>query len=175
MTVPPRTGDGADAPRQPTLDRTDRRLLRLLQEDGALTDAELAERVHLSASGCRKRRRRLEAAGVIRGYQAVVDQDRVGLPEVVFVIVKLKSNEHDALVAFDKAVQDIEEVMECQAVTGEWDYVLRLVTRDMHTHDRLCDRKLTKLPGVHRVESLATLRCIVDRAALPLEAAARDA
>lgn len=157
--------------RRPTLDRTDRRLLRLLQEDGALTDAELAERVHLSASGCRKRRLRLEAAGVIRGYSAVVDEERVGLPEVIFVIVKLKSNEHDTLVAFDKAVQDIEEVMECQAVTGEWDYVVRLVTRDLHTHNRLCDRKLTQLPGVQRVESLATLRCVVSRTALPLEAA----
>ena len=127
MTQPPKT----DAPSFPKLDRTDRRLLRLLQEDGTLTDGKLAELVYLSASGCRKRRLRLEDAGVIQGYSAVVDPERVGLPEVVFVVVKLTSNQHEALVAFDEAVQEVEEVMECRAVTGEWDYVLRVVTRDL--------------------------------------------
>lgn len=165
MTQPPKT----DAHSSPKLDRTDRRLLRLLQEDGTLTDSKLAEKVYLSASGCRKRRLRLEAAGVIQGYSAIVDPERVGLPEVVFVVVKLVSNQHEALVAFDTAVQGVEEVMECRAVTGEWDYVLRVVTRDLHTHDRLCDRKLTQLPGVDRVESLAAMRCVVRRAALPLD------
>lgn len=168
MTKPLKT-TGAPGSGHPKLDRTDRRLLRLLQEDGTLTDSKLAEMVYLSPSGCRKRRLRLEDSGVIQGYSAVVDPERVGLPEVVFVVVKLTSNQHEALVAFDEAVQGVEEVMECRAVTGEWDYVLRVVTRDLHTHDRLCDRKLTQLPGVARVESLAAMRCVVRRAALPLD------
>ena len=150
------------------LDRIDRHLLRALQDDARRSDEELARLVNLSPSGCRKRRRKLEDAGVIKGYVALVDQETVGLSEDVFVIVKLHSNRHDGMDAFDKAVKDVAEVMDCHAVAGEWDYVLRVATRDMHDHDRLCESKLSRLPGVERLESFATMRRVVGRTALPL-------
>ena len=151
-----------------TLDRTDRRILRVLQEDAKRSDEEIAPLVNLSPSGYRKRRHRLEDAGVIQGYVALVDQEQVGLSEDVFVLVKLHSNGHDDRVAFDEAVKGVDEVMECQAVTGEWDYVLRVATSDLHDHDRLSDSKPSRLPGVERLESLATTRRVVGRRALPL-------
>ena len=149
-------------------DRTDLRLLQALQHNAKRSDEELAQLMSLSPSGCRKRRRKLEDAGVIKGYVAVIDQDLVGLSEDVYVALKLQSNQHDEMDAFDKAVQEVEEVMECHAVAGEWDYMLRVVTRDMHDHDRLCDRKLSRLPGVVRLESFATMRRLVGKTALPL-------
>lgn len=150
------------------LDRIDKHLLAALQQDARRSDDELARLVNLSPSGFRKRRRKLEEAGVIKGYVALVEQDVVGLSEDVFVVVKLQSNRHDDMDAFDKAVQDVEEVMDCHAVAGEWDYVLRVVTRDLHDHDRLCESKLSRLPGVGRLESFATMRRVVGRTALPL-------
>lgn len=156
------------APDDVSLDRVDRRLLYALQEDGSLSDRELGERINLSPSGCRKRRRKLEAGGVIHGYVALVDQEKVRLPEDVFVVVKLSPNGHDELAAFDEAVKHVDEVMDCYGVTGEWDYVLRVVTRDMHDHNRLCADKLSTLPGVARLESFPTLRRVVGRTCLPL-------
>lgn len=146
----------------------DRRILRALQDDAKRPDEALAPLVNLSPSGLRKRRHRLEDAGVIKGYAALVDQEQVGLSEDVFVLVKLRSNGHDDRVAFDNSVKDVDEVMECHAVTGEWDYVLRVATRDLHDHDRLGDSKLSRLPGVERLESLATTRRVVGRRVLPL-------
>lgn len=149
------------------LDRMDRAMLRILQENSALSDAELAERIHLSASGCRRRRKRLEDAGVIRGYVALVDSERIGWVEDVFVVVKLHSNDHDSLAAFDSAVKEVEEVMDCYGVAGKWDFVLRIVTHDLHNYDELCNRKITRLPGVDRLETLPCMRHMVGRRSLP--------
>ena len=140
-----------------------------LQEDATRSDDVLANEVNLSPSGCRKRRHRLEEEGVIQGYVAVVDQARVGFPEDVIVGVKLRSNDHDALAAFDEKVKDVDEVMDCRAVTGEWDYILWVVTPDMHHHDSLCEDKLTRLPGVERLVSFPTMRHVVHRKRLPLQ------
>lgn len=149
------------------LDRMDRAMLRILQENSALSDAELAEQIHLSASGCRKRRKKLEDAGVIRGYVALVDSERIGWVEDVFVVIKLHSNDHDSLAEFDSAVKGVEEVMDCHGVAGAWDYVLRVVVHDMHDYDRVCASKLTRLPGVDRLQSLACMRRVVGRRSLP--------
>ena len=150
------------------LDRIDRRMLRELQNDARQSDEALGRLVNLSPSGCRKRRQRLEEAAVIKGYVALVDQDLVELSEDVYVVIKLHSNRHDDMDAFDRAVKGVDEVMDCHAVTGEWDYVLRVVTRDMHDHDRLCDSKLSQLPGVDRLESSPAMRRIVAKTVLPL-------
>lgn len=96
-----------------------------------------------------------------------MDSERFGWTESVFVVVKLHSNEHDALAAFDSAVQDVEEVMDCHGRAGEWDYLLRVVTHHMHDYDLFCERKLTRLPGVARLESLPCLRRVVGRMVLP--------
>ena len=160
--------DAPSGPNALVLDRTDRRLLQALQEDARRSDGELAVEVNLSTSGLRKRRRKLEDAGIIRSYVVLLDQARVGLPEDVFVVVKLRSNQHDALAAFDNAVKGVDQVMDCHGVTGEWDYLLRVVTRDLHDHDRLCESKLTRLPGVERLESFPTMRRVVGKTSLPL-------
>ena len=163
-----RAPDASSTPVPHALDRTDRRLLLALQEDATRSDEDLAKVINLSPSGCRKRRHRLEEAGVIQGYVALVDQSQVGFPEDVIVGVKLRSNDHDSLAAFDEKVKDVAEVMDCRAVTGEWDYILWVVTPDMPHHDRICEDKLTRLPGVERLVSFPAMRHVVHRKALPI-------
>ena len=113
------------------LDAIDRRLLMALQENGRLTATELAERVGLTTSPCLRRLRLLEEAGIIRGYTAVIDQNKVGLPVSVFVSIKLERQREEALVRFEEAVRGCPEVLECYLMTGPRDYLLRVVARDL--------------------------------------------
>ena len=149
------------------LGRTDRLLLFELQRDGSLTNEELAERVHVSRTACSRHRHALEEAGVILGH-AFVDSARVGCPETLFVTVTLHSDTHDDMAAFEEAVREIDEVMDCYAVAGHLDYLLRVVARDTPHYERIHDR-LTRLPGVERMESSLVMHTAVRRTALPLE------
>jgi DNA-binding Lrp family transcriptional regulator len=150
------------------LDVLDRRILRLLQADGRMTNADLARQVALSESACLRRLKALEASGVIARYAAVIAERAVGLPISVFVTVTLASQAEAALTAFEQAVAAVPEVMECYLMTGGSDYLLRLVVRDVDDLERLHAKALTRLPGVNRVSSSVAMRTVVKRAALPV-------
>ena len=150
------------------LDRIDQLILAELQRDGRLSNRDLAEKVHLSESACLRRVRALDEAGVIDRYAAVVNQARVGLPGNVFVSITLNRQEQGDLAAFEAAVQRVPEVMECYLMTGQHDYLLRVVVSDPADFERLHSQHLTRLPGVARVQSSFALRTVRKTEELPL-------
>jgi len=150
------------------LDGIDRKMLRVLQQEGRITNAELARQVALSESACLRRLKALEAEGVIGRYAAVINERAVGLPISVFVTVTLSSQSEAALTAFETAVAAVPEVMECYLMTGGSDYLLRLVVRDVDDLERVHAKELTRLPGVNRVSSSVAMRAVVKRGALPV-------
>lgn len=150
------------------LDRFDRHILHELQINGRLSNSALAERVSLSDSACLRRTRQLEESKMIRGYVGLVDQTRAGYPDNVFVQITLESQQRDDLVAFERAVRELPEVMECYTMTGEADYMLRVIVRDARDYERIHRRHLTRLPGVDRVHSSFALRTVVKRTEVPV-------
>ena len=150
------------------LDAIDRRLLDALQENGRLAVTDLAEQVGLTASPCLRRLKNLEQNGVIRGYAALVDQDKVGLPVSVFVSVKLEMQREEALEAFERAVRDCPEVVECYLMTGPRDYLLRVVARDLSAYERFLKETLTRVDGVASIESSFALAQVKHANALPI-------
>jgi DNA-binding Lrp family transcriptional regulator len=150
------------------LDRTDRTILAELQRDGRLSNRELAEKVHLSESACLRRVRGLEEAGVIDRYAALVSQSKLGLPGNVFVSITLNRQEQADLAAFEEAVKRVPEVMECYLMTGQQDYLLRVVVTDPADFERLHSQHLTRLPGVARVQSSFALRTVRKSVELPV-------
>ncbi len=150
------------------LDNVDKSLLRHLQGHGRATNAELAEAARLSDSACFRRVRALEAEGVITGYAATVDPRAVGLGLTVFVSITLSSQARDLLAAFEAAVAQAPEIMECHLMTGQADYILRVVASDVDDLERLHASLLTRLPGVARINSSIALRTVVRRTALPV-------
>ena len=150
------------------LDRYDKLILDALQKDGRISNVQLAARVNLSESACLRRVRALEDAGYIDRYVALVNQSRVGLGGNVLVHIGLHREEQSELAAFEAAVQDIPEVMECYLMTGEFDYLLRVVVADMADFERIHKDTLTRLPGVARVNSSFGIRTVQRKTELPL-------
>lgn len=141
----------------------DRTILHALQVNAKLTLGELAKEVHLADSTCYRRVKRLEEAQVIQGYVALVDQTLVGYPDDVFVQITLESQQREKLQEFEQAVANIPEVMECYLMSGESDYLLRVIVSDARDYEHLHSRTLTGLPGVARVHSAFALRTVVRR------------
>ena len=134
------------------LDEIDRKILRLLQADCRLTMQEIAERVGLSASPCHRRIKIMEDAGLIKGYVALVDQRKIGLPVSVFVSIKLERQREKDLEAFSKAISRWPEVLECYLMTGHRDYLLRVVVEDLQAYEKFLKQKLTLVPGIASIE-----------------------
>ena len=151
-----------------TLDRFDKLILKALQRDGRMSNKQLAQQVHLSESACLRRVRALEESGMIDRYVAMLSQARAGIPGNVLVHIGLHREEQSELAAFEKAVQEIPEVMECYLMTGEFDYLLRVVVVDMADFERIHKDELTRLPGVARVNSSVAIRTVLKRTELPL-------
>ena len=150
------------------LDRYDKLILDALQKDGRISNVQLANLVSLSESACLRRVRALEMSGMIDRYAALVNQAKVGLSGNVFVHIGLQREEESELAAFEDAVRNIPEVMECYLMTGEFDYLLRVVVSDMADFERLHRDALTRLPGVARVNSSVTIRTVQKKTELPL-------
>lgn len=150
------------------LDEIDRKILRLLQSDCRLTMQEIAERVGLSASPCHRRIKIMEDAGLIRGYVALVDQRRLGLPVSVFVSIKLERQREKDLEAFSKAISRWPEVLECYLMTGHRDYLLRVVVEDLQAYEKFLKQKLTLVPGIASIESSFALDQIKYSIAVPV-------
>jgi Lrp/AsnC family leucine-responsive transcriptional regulator len=147
----------------PALDATDLKILRLLQDDGRMSLAELAAKVGLSASPCLRRVRLLEKAGVIARYVAVLDQRAVGLPVSVFVSVKLEKQREELLDRFAKTIARWPELM-----TGPRDYWLRVVVPDLQAYERFLKQKLTRLEGIASIESSFALEQVKYTNVLPV-------
>lgn len=151
------------------LDRYDRVILQSLQREGRITNSELAARASLSESACLRRVRALEAAGLIEGYAAVLNEQKAGLGVNVFVSITLERQERADLAAFEQAVRKVPEVMECYLMTGEHDYLLRLVVADMADFERIHSQQLTRLPSVARVHSSFAMRTVTRASTLPVK------
>jgi len=151
-----------------SLDRTDRNILHELQLDGRLSNVTLAERVNLSESACLRRVRSLEEAGIIDGYVMLVDAVKVGLASTVFVQISLDRQQREDLDKFEAAVAGVPEVMECYLMTGDADFLLRVIASDAADYERIHSQHLTRLPGVTRVRSSFSLRNIVKKTELPI-------
>jgi len=150
------------------LDRTDLLLLAELQRGARLTNAELAERVHLSPSACLRRVQRLEREGVIAGYRAEVDPERLGLGLQAFVRVQLRHHEAAAVAAFGEFVNAWDEVVTCHALTGDMDYLLHVVVQDLEHFSRFLLDRLLAQAAVADVNSSFVLRTVKAFKGMPL-------
>ncbi|MGU3537909.1 Lrp/AsnC family transcriptional regulator [Methylobacterium sp. A54F] len=150
------------------IDAIDRRILAELQRDGRITIQELSARVGLSPSPALRRIRLLEEAGILRGYVALVDQAKVGLPISVFASVKLERQREEELDRFAEAVARWPEVVECYLMTGRHDYLVRVVVPDLAAYERFLKDKLTRLDGVGSIESSFALGQVKYTNALPV-------
>ena len=159
-------------------DDHDLKILAALQENGRLTNHELAEQVGLSASPCWRRVKRLEAEGAIRGYQAVLDQRRLGLGVTVFVSVSIERNDTAAHRAFEQAVLGRPEIVACHIVGGQHDFLLQVVAEDLDAYAEFALHVLGQLPGVREIHSSFVLKEVKPLLRLPLrrpEARPREA
>jgi DNA-binding Lrp family transcriptional regulator len=150
------------------LDAIDLRILAELQEDGALTNVELARRVHLSPSPCLVRVKALETAGVIQRYVALANPKAVGLGLNVFISISLKEQAKDSLAEFERRIAEHEEVMECYLMTGDSDYLIRVAVRDIAELERFIIEQLTPIPGIEKIRSSFALKQVRYKTALPL-------
>jgi Lrp/AsnC family leucine-responsive transcriptional regulator len=150
------------------LDDMDIRILNNLQRRGRMSNAELAERVHLSQSACHRRVQRLEADGYIRDYVALLNARQVGRSTTVFVEITLSGQADEVLEAFETAVSRIPDVLECHLMAGSFDYLLKIVARDSEDFARIHRQYLTRLPGVAQMHSSFALKTVFKTTALPI-------
>ena len=150
------------------MDDIDRRIIDAVQGDGSITINDLATRVGLSPSPCARRIRLLEESGVIKGYTAIIDQRKVGLPISAFASIKLERQREEDLDRFAKAVAIWPEVVDCYLMTGQRDYLLRIVVRDLEAYEGFLKNKLTRLEGVGSIETSFALVQVKHSQALPL-------
>lgn len=151
------------------IDKTDRKILALLQEDASLSASEIAERVNLSQPPCWRRIKRLEEGGVIQRRVALLDQRMLGLNVTVFARVKLSAHGKKSLPEFEEQISGIPEVLECHTVMGDYDFLLKIVTKDIDTYETLFRKKLSQMPTVQEIHSNAALSRIKITTELPLE------
>lgn len=159
---------------QHKLDSYDLRILDALQRDGRMTKVKLAEAVHLTPSPCWERLKRLEDSGVIAGYHAEIDAKKLGPVAVVMVEIALREHRSADFDRFEKTVRDIPEIVECQAIGGGIDYLMKVVTPDVDAYQRLIDRLLEADLGIERYYSYVVTKTVKAGEALPLKRLAGD-
>ena len=155
---------------QVDLDRTDLRILELLQQHGGWSAAEVADKLGMTSSTCWRRISRLEEMGVIRSRVALLDREKLGLSVTVFSQVKLSAHGREALRRFEQAVRGHPEILECYTLMGETDFLLRIVCRDIKAYEAFFLDQLSRFPGVLAVHSSIALSIIKETTALPLTA-----
>jgi Lrp/AsnC family leucine-responsive transcriptional regulator len=151
------------------LDRYDRHILAVLQEDGRISNQDLADRIGLSPSPCLRRVRALEDAGLIRAYRALLDAKKLGLSLMALIGISMDQHTPERFASLEQAITALPEVLECLLITGQQsDYQLKVVVRDMDDYQDLLLNKITSIPGVTGVHTSFVLRRVVDRTALPV-------
>ncbi|EIU7877645.1 Lrp/AsnC family transcriptional regulator [Vibrio parahaemolyticus] len=149
------------------MDKIDRQLLHLIQKDATLTTAELADQVGLSASPCARRLKRLEQEGVISGYRAMISRGAVGIAMTVFVEVSLNSHQASSIDEFETAIVDMDEVISCHVVSGAYDYLLEVVSKDLPGYESFT-RKLQRLENVKDIHTHLAIRQVKGNGCLPI-------
>lgn len=152
------------------LDQIDHAILRHLQEDARITNADLAEKVGLSPTPCLRRLRRLETEGIIKGYHAELNREALGVNVTVIILVKLEREDDTTLRAFEAAIRKRPEVMECYLVTGKFDYFIRVVIPSLSAYEVFLSETILRMPKVATVESSFTLREVERKVVMPLPA-----
>ena len=142
------------------LDKTDKIILVELQKNAQRSITDLASRASLSASSCHRRVKLLEEAGVITGYTATLDRTMLGLANEFFVEVSLSAQTEEAFEKFEKAIQRVPEILECHLMSGQFDYLLRVVAIDAADYERIHRSRISRLPGVQRIQSSLALRTV---------------
>jgi Lrp/AsnC family transcriptional regulator, leucine-responsive regulatory protein len=150
------------------IDRTDKIILAQLQRQGNLALADLAEKAGLSPSSCHRRVKLLEKRGVITKYTADLDRKALGLTNEFFVEVSLTAQTEEAFEKFEKAIQRVPEILECHLMSGQFDYLLRVIAKDAEDYERIHRTKLSRLPGLQRIQSSLALRTVKDWAGYPV-------
>lgn len=150
------------------LDATDRRILEVLQKQGRISNAELAERIHLSPSACHRRVQRLEAEGYIDAYVALLNARRLDRPTTVFVEITLSGQADEVLEAFEREVRRVPDVLECHLMAGTADYLLKVMAADTEDFARIHRQSLARLPGVAQMHSSFALRTVFKTTAIPV-------
>jgi len=152
-----------------TLDHIGRKIIAALQSDGRITVQELGDKVGLSPSPCARRVKMMEDEGIIKGYSAVIDQAKVGLPVSAFASIKLEKQREDYLDRFAQAIARWPEVVDCYLMTGQHDYLMRVVVADLAAYERFLKTKLTRLEGVASIETSFALGQTKRSEVLPVE------
>ncbi|MEZ2142738.1 MULTISPECIES: Lrp/AsnC family transcriptional regulator [Bradyrhizobium] len=152
----------AKAPRKDSLrlDEIDRKILRALQQDARLTTAQLADEIGLSTTPCWNRLKRLETQGYIDGYVALLNQEKLGLPETVIIEVTLDHHDEEVLERFGQLLTNLPEVIEAYLTTGDYDYVVKVAVESTAGYERFLREKLYRIPGIRHSRSSFALRCL---------------
>jgi Lrp/AsnC family transcriptional regulator, leucine-responsive regulatory protein len=152
-----------------SLDATDRKILRILQENGRITNADLAKAIELSPPSALQRVRRLEQAGYIRGYSALLDADKLGYPVTVWAMVSLVLHQDQPIERFREGIQKIPEILECYNLSGEFDFLLKIVVADIRSYEELMREKLSRIEGIRQLQSAFVLRVTKHTTHLPID------
>jgi len=162
MTTVGRAKRPVKAPRKDALrlDEVDRKILRALQQDARLTTAQLADKIGLSTTPCWNRLKRLETQGYIDGYVALLNQEKLGLPETVIIEVTLDHHDEAVLARFGQLLTDLPEVIEAYLTTGDYDYVVKVAVESTAGYERFLREKLYRIPGIRHSRSSFALRCL---------------
>ncbi len=150
-----------------SLDRIDYAILESLQNNGRISNNELADHVGLSPSACLRRVKSLETAGIIDHYVAIVDQSSAGLPDNVFVQITVEKQTKEKLAEFERKVKECPRIMECYLMSGDADYLLRVIVSDASDYERLHMDVITALPGVSQIKSNFSLRTVTKKTSIP--------
>ena len=151
------------------MDRYDRAILEVIQNDGRISNQELADKVGLSPSPCLRRVRALEESGIITGYRAIVDAKKMGLSLMAILMISMDRHTPERFANFDRIVADLPEVLECLLITGQdADYQLKVIVNDMDGYQRLLLDKITRIEGVSGVHSSFVMRQVVNKTAVPI-------
>ncbi len=151
------------------IDRYDRQILQILQNDGRISNQELADRIGLSPSPCLRRVKVLEEAGLIVGYRAMLDAKALGLTLMALIQISMDQHTPERFNTFEAAIAEIPEILECLLITGQAaDYQLKVVVKDLDAYQELLLKRITGIPGVSGVHSSFVLRKVVDKTAIPL-------
>ena len=153
------------------IDRFDREILVILQQDGRISNQDLADRIRLSPSPCLRRVRTLEDSGLITGYRAMLDAKKLGLSLMALIGISMDQHTPERFANLEAAIEEIPEILECLLITGQQsDYQLKVVVRDMDAYQDLLLNKITRIQGVTGVHTSFVLRKVVDRSSLPVAA-----
>ncbi|MCH8501828.1 MAG: leucine-responsive transcriptional regulator Lrp [Aliidiomarina sp.] len=146
--------------REITIDRLDRKILRILQERGRISNVQLAKEVGLSPTPCLERVRKLERNGVIKGYYARIDPDKLGSPLLVFVEITLSKTSSDVFAEFSAAARKTDEILECHLVSGDFDFLLKARVADMAAYRKLLGETLLNMPGVNESRTYVVMEAV---------------